>query len=49
MESVIARLKDILPRDIVDQPVERFAVHYEPIVRTLTHSRDELISVFRAL
>ena len=47
MESVIARLKSILPLEITNQPPERFAVHHEPIVRALVRSRDELVSVFR--
>jgi len=49
MESVIERLKDILPREIAIQPAEQFADHFEPIVRALVHSRDQLTSIFRTL
>jgi hypothetical protein len=47
MASVIDRLKTILPSEITDQPAKRFAAHYEPIVRALIQSRDQLASVFR--
>ena len=47
MASVVDRLKNMLPSEIAEQPAERFAVHYEPIVRVLIQSRDRLASVFR--
>ncbi len=47
MESVITRLKSILPPEITEQPPERFAVHHEPIVRAVVRNRDELLSIFR--
>ncbi len=49
MESVISRLKHILPLEITNQPAERFAIHFEPIVRALNQARDELASVFKKL
>lgn len=48
MASVVDRLKNILPSEISTQPAERFAVHYEPIVKALAQSRDQLTSVFRS-
>jgi hypothetical protein len=47
MKSLIARLKNILPPEITEQPPERFAVHHEPIVRAVVRNRDELLSIFR--
>ncbi len=47
MASVVDRLQNMLPGEITRQPAERFAVHYEPIVRALIQSRDRLTSLFR--
>ena len=49
MASVLKRLKCILPSDIADQPAERYAVHFEPIVRALCQSKDKMISIFRSI
>ncbi len=49
MESVLKHLKGILPPEILAQPAARFADHYEPIVRSLVQSRDEITSIFRTL
>ena len=49
MKSLIKHLKHILPSDIADQPAERYAGNFEPIVMALCHSKDKMISIFRSI
>ena len=49
MEELMKRLEPHLEPEIRSQPVERFAVHYEVIIRAYLQSLDQVNSVFRSL
>ena len=48
MGEVLKRLEPHLPPEIISQPPERFAAHYESIVRAYVQSMDRVKSVFRS-
>ena len=49
MEALLKRLQCHLPSDIVSQPPDRFAGHYEGIVKAYVRSADQMKSLFRSL
>ncbi|MBW1744309.1 MAG: hypothetical protein JRJ47_12915 [Deltaproteobacteria bacterium] len=49
MEALLERLQCHLPSDIVSQPPDRFAEHYEGIVKAYVRSADQMKSLFRSL
>ncbi len=48
MEELLKRLRHQLPLDIVSQPAERYAKHYETIVRAYISSIDQVKSILRS-
>lgn len=49
MGALLKRLEPHLEPEIVSQPPERFAMHYEEIIRAYLQSMDRLNSIFRSL
>jgi len=49
MAALLKRLESHLPAEIVSQPPERYAGHYETIVRAYVQSMDQMKSVIRSL
>lgn len=49
MSALIDRLKDHLPAEITDKPVEQYASHIEELTRAYMDSVDRLNSAFRSL
>jgi len=48
IKDILKRLESHLPAEIVSQPPERFATHYEIIVRAYVYSMDKVKSLFRS-
>jgi len=49
MRSLLHRLRSYLPAEITSQPAERFAGHYEDVVKAFVQSTDQVKTIFRSL
>ena len=49
MRALLARLAPHLPPDIVDQPPERYANHFEAVARAYVDSMERVNQLMRAL
>lgn len=49
IKSLLSRLKNHLPENIISQPPERYAEHYKSLVRAYVQSKDNVEYVFKTL
>ena len=49
MRGAMKRLRPILPPDLKDEPAERFAKNWEPIVRAYVQSFDRIGQLLRTM
>jgi hypothetical protein len=49
MQDILKWLTPYLPKDIVSQPPERFAAHYETLIKAYVQSMDQIKALFHSL
>lgn len=49
MRDILKYLTPYLPKDIVSQPPERFAAHYETLIKAYVQSMDQIKALFHSL